>query len=136
MSKTEAETAEKSKTKLSVADLAFEKQGGLLPVIAQDESSGAVLIWLMQILRQLRKLKKADLRITGHVRATHSGKKVKALDICRKLWKCWWTVMKIHCFIKCNKAVLPAIPAQLTVFSGNCQPIQKAIKNELGYSTE
>ena len=44
MSKTEAETAEKSKTKLSVADLAFEKQGGLLPVIAQDESSGAVLM--------------------------------------------------------------------------------------------
>ena len=44
MSKTEAERAEKSKSKLSVADLAFEKQGGLLPVIAQDESSGAVLM--------------------------------------------------------------------------------------------
>ena len=44
MSKTEAETAEKSKSKLSVSDLAFEKQGGLLPVIAQDESSGAVLM--------------------------------------------------------------------------------------------
>ncbi|MDP6307543.1 MAG: phosphoribosyl-AMP cyclohydrolase [SAR324 cluster bacterium] len=44
MSKTEAETTEKSKSKLSVADLAFEKQGGLLPVIAQDEISGAVLM--------------------------------------------------------------------------------------------
>ncbi len=44
MSKTEAKTAEKSKSKLSVSDLAFEKQGGLLPVIAQDESSGAVLM--------------------------------------------------------------------------------------------
>ena len=44
MSKTEAETTEKPKSKLSIADLAFEKQGGLLPVIAQDESSGAVLM--------------------------------------------------------------------------------------------
>ena len=44
MSKTEAERGEKSKSKLSVADLAFEKQGGLLPVIAQDENSGAVLM--------------------------------------------------------------------------------------------
>ena len=44
MSKTEAETTDKPKNKLSIADLAFEKQGGLLPVIAQDESSGAVLM--------------------------------------------------------------------------------------------
>jgi phosphoribosyl-AMP cyclohydrolase len=44
MSKTETETIENSKSKLSVADLAFEKQGGLLPVIAQDAVSGAVLM--------------------------------------------------------------------------------------------
>ena len=44
MSKTEAETTEKPNRKLSIADLFFDKQGGLLPVIAQDESSGAVLM--------------------------------------------------------------------------------------------
>ena len=44
MLKTETETIENSKSKLSVADLAFEKQGGLLPVIAQDAVSGAVLM--------------------------------------------------------------------------------------------
>ena len=44
MSKTEAETIEKPKRKLSIVNLAFDKQGGLLPVIAQDESSGAVLM--------------------------------------------------------------------------------------------
>jgi len=44
MSKTEAETTEKPKSKLSIGDLAFDKQDGLLPVIAQDESSGAVLM--------------------------------------------------------------------------------------------
>ena len=44
MSKTEAETTEQPKRKLSIADLDFDKQGGLLPVIAQDESSGVVLM--------------------------------------------------------------------------------------------
>jgi phosphoribosyl-ATP pyrophosphohydrolase/phosphoribosyl-AMP cyclohydrolase len=44
MSKTKDETTEKPKRKLSIVDLAFDKQGGLLPVIAQDESSGAVLM--------------------------------------------------------------------------------------------
>ena len=44
MSKTKADTTEKPKSKLSIEDLAFDKQGGLLPVIAQDESSGAVLM--------------------------------------------------------------------------------------------
>ena len=44
MSKTEAETTEKPKSKLSIVDLAFDKQGGLLPVIVQDESSGAILM--------------------------------------------------------------------------------------------
>ena len=44
MLKTEAKTTEKPKIKLSIADLAFDKQGGLLPVIAQDESSGDVLM--------------------------------------------------------------------------------------------
>ena len=55
MSETEAETAAKSKTKLSVADLAFEKQGGLLPVIAQDESSGAVLMLAYANLEAVKK---------------------------------------------------------------------------------
>ena len=44
MSKTKSETAEASANKLSVADLDFDKQGGLLPVIVQEESSGAVLM--------------------------------------------------------------------------------------------
>ena len=46
MAKTETETemAEVTKSKLSVEDLDFEKQGGLLPVIAQDAVSGAVLM--------------------------------------------------------------------------------------------
>ena len=44
MLQTEAETTEKPKSKISIADLAFDKQGGLLPVIAQDESSGVVLM--------------------------------------------------------------------------------------------
>ena len=44
MSKNGVKTTENPKRKLSRADLAFDKQGGLLPVIAQDESSGAVLM--------------------------------------------------------------------------------------------
>jgi phosphoribosyl-AMP cyclohydrolase len=55
MSKTETETIENSKSKLSVADLAFEKQGGLLPVIAQDESSGAVLMLAYANLEAVKK---------------------------------------------------------------------------------
>jgi len=55
MSKTETETIEISKSKLSVADLAFEKQGGLLPVIAQDESSGAVLMLAYANLEAVKK---------------------------------------------------------------------------------
>ena len=55
MSKTETETIENSKSKLSVADLAFEKQGGLLPVIAQDASSGAVLMLAYANLEAVKK---------------------------------------------------------------------------------
>jgi len=55
MLKTETETIENSKSKLSVADLAFEKQGGLLPVIAQDESSGAVLMLAYANLEAVKK---------------------------------------------------------------------------------
>ena len=55
MSKTETETIEISKSKLSVADLAFEKQGGLLPVIAQDASSGAVLMLAYANLEAVKK---------------------------------------------------------------------------------
>ena len=55
MSKTETETIENSKSKLSVAHLAFEKQGGLLPVIAQDASSGAVLMLAYANLEAVKK---------------------------------------------------------------------------------
>jgi phosphoribosyl-AMP cyclohydrolase len=55
MLKTETETIENSKSKLSVADLAFEKQGGLLPVIAQDASSGAVLMLAYANLEAVKK---------------------------------------------------------------------------------
>ena len=55
MSKTEAEKPENSKSILSVADLAFEKQGGLLPVIAQDEISGAVLMLAYANLEAVKK---------------------------------------------------------------------------------
>ena len=55
MSKTETETIEIAKSKLSVADLAFETQGGLLPVIAQDESSGAVLMLAYANLEAVKK---------------------------------------------------------------------------------
>ena len=33
-----------TKTKLTISDLDFEKQGGLLPVVAQDVSTGEVLM--------------------------------------------------------------------------------------------
>jgi phosphoribosyl-ATP pyrophosphohydrolase/phosphoribosyl-AMP cyclohydrolase len=55
MSKTEAETTETNKRKLSVTDLAFEKQGGLLPVIAQDEITGAVLMLAYANLEAVKK---------------------------------------------------------------------------------
>ena len=44
MLKTMSEKTTAVKTKLSVADLDFKKQGGLLPVVAQDVSTGAVLM--------------------------------------------------------------------------------------------
>ena len=44
MSKTMSKKTTTAKIKLSVADLDFEKQGGLLPVVAQDVSTGAVLM--------------------------------------------------------------------------------------------
>jgi phosphoribosyl-ATP pyrophosphohydrolase/phosphoribosyl-AMP cyclohydrolase len=55
MSKTEAETTEKPKSKLSILDLAFDKQGGLLPVIAQDESSGNVLMLAYANMQAVKK---------------------------------------------------------------------------------
>jgi phosphoribosyl-ATP pyrophosphohydrolase/phosphoribosyl-AMP cyclohydrolase len=55
MSKTEAETTEKPKSKLSILDLAFDKQGGLLPVIAQDESSGDVLMLAYANMQAVKK---------------------------------------------------------------------------------
>ena len=44
MSKNMSEKLKTPEAKLSPADLNFEKLNGLLPVIAQDESSGAVLM--------------------------------------------------------------------------------------------
>ena len=44
MSKNMSEKLKTPEAKLSPADLDFEKLNGLLPVIAQDESSGAVLM--------------------------------------------------------------------------------------------
>ena len=44
MSKTGVKSTETPKNKLSIVDLAFDKHSGLLPVITQDESSGAVLM--------------------------------------------------------------------------------------------
>ncbi|MBT4185166.1 MAG: phosphoribosyl-AMP cyclohydrolase, partial [Deltaproteobacteria bacterium] len=44
MSKNISEKLKTPKAKLPPADLDFEKLNGLLPVIAQDESSGAVLM--------------------------------------------------------------------------------------------
>ena len=44
MSKTDPKTKEKPKSRSSVADLAFDKQGGLLPVIVQDEISSTILM--------------------------------------------------------------------------------------------
>ena len=44
MSKNMSEKLKNPEAKLSPADLDFEKLNGLLPVIAQDESSGAVLM--------------------------------------------------------------------------------------------
>jgi len=44
MSKNISEKLKTPEAKLSPADLDYEKLNGLLPVIAQDESSGAVLM--------------------------------------------------------------------------------------------
>ena len=44
MSKDISKKLKTPEAKLSPADLDFEKLNGLLPVIAQDESSGAVLM--------------------------------------------------------------------------------------------
>ena len=55
MSKTEAKTTERPKGKLSILDLAFDKQGGLLPVIAQDERSGTVLMLAYANMEAVRK---------------------------------------------------------------------------------
>ena len=59
MLKTEDKTTENSKSSLSVADLDFEKQGGLLPVIAQDESSGVVLMLAYTNIEAVNKTQKS-----------------------------------------------------------------------------
>ena len=55
MLKTETEETVKSKSKLSVADLDFKKQSGLLPVIAQDEHTGVVLMLAYANLEAVKK---------------------------------------------------------------------------------
>ena len=55
MLKTETEETVKSKSKLTVADLDFKKQSGLLPVIAQDENTGAVLMLAYANLEAVKK---------------------------------------------------------------------------------
>ena len=55
MLKTETEETVKSKSNLSVADLDFKKQSGLLPVIAQDEHTGAVLMLAYANLEAVKK---------------------------------------------------------------------------------
>ncbi|MDP6319209.1 MAG: phosphoribosyl-AMP cyclohydrolase [SAR324 cluster bacterium] len=55
MLKTETEETVKSKSKLTVADLDFKKQSGLLPVIAQDERTGAVLMLAYANLEAVKK---------------------------------------------------------------------------------
>ena len=55
MLKTETEETVKSKSKLSVADLDFKKQSGLLPVIAQDQNTGAVLMLAYANLEAVKK---------------------------------------------------------------------------------
>ena len=61
MLKTNAEETEESKSKLSIADLDFKKQSGLLPVIAQDESSGAVLMLTYANLEAVKKTQASGL---------------------------------------------------------------------------
>ena len=55
MLKTKTEETVKSKSKLTVADLDFKKQSGLLPVIAQDEHTGAVLMLAYANLEAVKK---------------------------------------------------------------------------------
>ena len=55
MLKTETEETVKSKSKLTVADLDFKKQSGLLQVIAQDEHTGAVLMLAYANLEVVKK---------------------------------------------------------------------------------
>ena len=55
MLKTETEETVKSKSKLTVADLDFKKQSGLLPVIAKDEHTGAVLMLAYANLEAVKK---------------------------------------------------------------------------------
>ena len=55
MSNTFFEKSEKQNEILSVSDLDFEKFSGLLPVIAQDEGSGTVLMLAFANLEAVRK---------------------------------------------------------------------------------
>ena len=61
--KTENEKTIKSKSKLSVTDLDFKKQSGLLPMIEQDESSGAVLILAYANLEGVKKTQESGFSL-------------------------------------------------------------------------
>ena len=61
MLKTETKNTLKYKSKLSVADLDFKKQSGLLPVIAQDENTGAVLMLAYANMEAVKKTQESGL---------------------------------------------------------------------------
>jgi len=119
MSKDISEKLKTPEAKLSPADLDFEKLNGLLPVIAQDESSGAVLMLATPTGKQCKKRRKLVMHTTGHDHVMCFGKKVRVLVICRKLWKCWWIVIMILCFTKSINPDLRVIQVRRTAFSGN-----------------
>ena len=119
MSKTMSEKTTTAKIKLSVADLDFEKQGGLLPVVAQDVSTGAVLMMAYANQEAVQKLRNQDLHTIGHVLVVLSGKKEKVQVTCRKLWRYWWIVIKIPCFTESINLGLLVILVGRPAFSRN-----------------
>jgi len=120
MSKNMSEKLKTPEAKLSAADLDFEKLNGLLPVIAQDESSGAVLMLAYANREAVQKTQE-----TGYAHYWSRSRDVlwkkgeSSLVICRKLWKCWWIVIMILCFTKSINPDLRVIQVRRTVFSGN-----------------
>ena len=61
MLKTGTKNTVKSKNELSHADLDFKKQSGLLPVIAQDENTGAVLMLAYANMDAVKKTQESGL---------------------------------------------------------------------------